>query len=435
MDFLDLIGAKRDGGALTPDEIRWVIDSYAHDGAVTDYQMAALLMAVLIRGLDSDELAVWTEAMLNSGEVFDFSSIDAAKVDKHSTGGVGDKVSIPLAPMVAACGGAVPMISGRGLGHTGGTLDKLESIPGFRTGFDPPEFRSLLEEHGLVLAGQSETVVPADRKIYALRDVTGTVPSIPLISSSIMSKKLAEGLDALVLDVKVGSGAFMKELAGARELATTMVGIGKAHGTATTALITDMNQPLGKEVGNASEIVESIEVLKGGGPADLIEVTERLGSEMLVMGGLADDHPAAVEMLRNAIASGAAFEKMEEVVIAQGGNPAVLHDPSLLPKAVSHEVVAAERSGVVERCDAFDIGVAGVRLGAGRATMEDVIDPGVGMTVHVAIGDEVAAGDPLVTIHWNRAERLEASRQLVERALTVGDGPADAPPLIYEEVR
>jgi pyrimidine-nucleoside phosphorylase len=281
-----LIERKRDGEVLEPAEIRWIVSEYTAD-RIPDYQMSALLMAIFMEGLEPQELDAWTDAMLHSGEILDFSHVPKPKVDKHSTGGVGDKVSIPLAPMVAACGVAVPMMSGRGLGHTGGTLDKLESIPGFRTALDPPEFRSILEQTGLVLAGQSETLVPADRRLYALRDATGTVPSIPLIASSIMSKKLAEGLDALVLDVKVGRGAFMRSLDRAHLLAETMVGIGAARETSVVAILTDMGQPLGRAVGNANEIAESVEVLQGGGPADLLEVTYRLGEEMLIRSGRA----------------------------------------------------------------------------------------------------------------------------------------------------
>jgi len=433
MNVVESIERKRDGHALSPDEIRSLIAGFTAD-AIPDYQMAALLMAIVWRGLDADELAAWTDAMLHSGDVLDFSHVAAPKVDKHSTGGVGDKVSIPLVPMVAACGVAVPMISGRGLGHTGGTLDKLETIPGFRTALDPAEFTRLLERTGLVLAGQSETLVPADRRIYALRDVTGTVPSIPLIASSIMSKKLAEGLDALVLDVKVGSGAFMRDIARSRELATTMVGIGAAHGTAVTALITDMSQPLGRAVGNANEIAESLEVLRGGGPADLVEITYQLGIEMLLAAGVATDPDTAQRMLERVVADGSAFAKFEEVVIAQGGDPAVLHDPSLLPSAPEEAVVAAPRDGVVQRCDALYLGVAAVRLGAGRATKEERIDPGVGFTVCAKVGDTVSAGDPLVRIRWREPGRLAEALPLVEHAITIGDGPAFPPPLVHEKV-
>jgi pyrimidine-nucleoside phosphorylase len=374
MNVTELIERKRDGHRLQSDEIATLIAEFSAD-RVPAYQMAAMLMAIVFRGLDDGELAAWTEAMLHSGEVLDFSHVAAPKIDKHSTGGVGDKVSIPLAPMVAACGVAVPMMSGRGLGHTGGTLDKLESIPGFRTALDPKEFTRILGRIGIVMAGQSETLVPADRRLYALRDVTGTVPSIPLIASSIMSKKLAEGLDGLVLDVKVGSGAFMKDRESARDLAETMIAIGAAHNTSVRALITDMNQPLGREVGNAGEIRESLDVLRGSGPTDLVEVIMNLGIEMLAMAGVEDDPAKGQALLESTIGNGSALEKFEEVVTAQGGNPAVLHDPSLLPDAPHEEVVAATHDGVITRCDAHDLGVAAIRLGAGRANMEEASIP------------------------------------------------------------
>jgi pyrimidine-nucleoside phosphorylase len=434
MNVVELIERKRDGGRLQSDEVASLVAGYTAD-QVPAYQMAAMLMAIVFRGLDDGELAAWTEAMLHSGETLDFSHVAAPKIDKHSTGGVGDKVSIPLAPMVAACGIAVPMMSGRGLGHTGGTLDKLESIPGFRSALDPKEFTRILERIGIVMAGQSETLVPADRRMYALRDVTGTVPSIPLIASSIMSKKLAEGLDGLVLDVKVGSGAFMKDRESARDLAETMVGIGAAHDTAVRALITDMNQPLGREVGNAGEIRESLEVLRGSGPADLVEVIMRLGIEMLAMAGVEEDAAKARRRLEATIGDGSALSKFEEVVAAQGGNPAALHDPGLLPDAPHEDVVVATHPGVVTRCDAHDLGVAAVRLGAGRATMEDAIDPGVGFAVCVKVGDTVSAGDPLVRIRWRDPDRLAAAHPLVERAMAVGEGPATPLPLILQEVR
>jgi pyrimidine-nucleoside phosphorylase len=433
MNVIEIIQRKRDGGTLQPEQVRWIIGEYAAD-RIPDYQMSALLMAVFKEGLGPDELAAWVDAMLHSGDVLDFSHVAAPKVDKHSTGGVGDKVSLPLGPMVAACGVAVPMMSGRGLGHTGGTLDKLETIPGFRTALDPPEFRALLARTGLVLAGQSETLVPADRRLYALRDATGTVESIPLISSSIMSKKLAEGLDGLVLDVKVGRGAFMKKPEESRTLAQTMVGIGKSYGTPVRALLTDMNQPLGCEVGNACEVVESVEVLKGGGPADLLEVTYRLGEEMLVLGGVAADRAEARARLERAVASGAAFEKLVEVVEAQGGDPAVIHDPALLPTAPHHAEVAAPRAGYLTRCDALDIGIAAMRLGAGRERKEDTVDPGVGLRVLAKVGDAVEAGQPLVRLAWADPNRLAQAIPLVERALEVGEERVAPPPLIHGEV-
>ncbi len=430
----ELIERKRDGGDLTGDELRWIIGEYTAD-RLPDYQMSSLLMAVFFRGFTGDELAEWTDAMLHSGEVLDFSHVAAPKVDKHSTGGVGDKVSIPLAPMVAACGVAVPMMSGRGLGHTGGTLDKLESIPGFRTALDPPEFRRVLETHGLVLAGQSETLVPADRRIYALRDATGTVPSIPLISSSIMSKKLAEGLDALVLDVKVGRGAFMKDEASARALAETMVGIGAAHGTEVAALLTDMNQPLGNEIGNASEIAESLDVLGGGGPEDLVEITYRLGVEMLLLGGITTDATEARARLQRAVDSGRALEVFADVIAAQGGDARVIDDRSLLPAAGSMHEVVADREGYVVACDALDLGLASVRLGGGRAKKEDEVDPAVGIRLERKIGDAVAAGDVLARIAFNDEDRLRSALPLVTRAWSIDDAAPEPPQIVMGEVR
>ena len=429
MNFIELIERKRDGGTLSADEIRWLIGEYSAD-RVPDYQMSALLMAAFINGLDGDELAAWTDAMLESGDRLDFSHLDAPIVDKHSTGGVGDKVSIPLAPMAAACGVVVPMMSGRGLSHTGGTLDKLESIPGFRVQLDKEEFTTLVERHGLVLAGQSETLAPADKRIYALRDTSGTVPCIPLIASSILSKKLAEGLDALVLDVKVGSGAFMKDFDRAEQLAKTMVALGKSHDTTVTALITDMSQPLGREIGNSNEMQESVEVLRGGGPPDLVEVVMALGAEMLVMGGIATNEEEARERLQSVIDDGSALEKLEEVVVAQDGDPAPLHDPSLWPSAPEQHDVTADRDGVVTRCDALDLGLAAMRLGAGRATKDADVDHGVGVTLHAKMGSEVSAGDRLATLHWRTRDTLEDALTRIHRGLDVGDGPADPPPLV-----
>jgi len=433
VNTIEIIQTKRDGGTLSAAQIGWVIAEYTAD-RLPDYQMSALLMAIFKEGLDGEELAAWTDAMLLSGDTLDFPGVAAPKVDKHSTGGVGDKVSIPLGPMAAACGVAVPMMSGRALGHTGGTLDKLETIPGFRTALDPPEFRSILSRTGLVLAGQSETLAPADRRLYALRDATGTVESIPLIASSIMSKKLAEGLDALVLDVKVGRGAFIKDPAQSRVLAETMVAIGRCHGTAVRAVLTDMSQPLGRAVGNACEVAEGIEVLRGEGPADLVEVTYRLGEEMLLLGGLTTDRAEARARLEQAVASGDAFAKLVEVVEAQGGDPAVIHDPALLPRAPGEHVVTASRGGYLARADALDIGVAGVRLGAGRERKEDAIDPGVGITVLAKVGDPVEAGQPLARLAWADPDRLAAALPLVERAFTVGEEPVAPPPLVHGEV-
>jgi pyrimidine-nucleoside phosphorylase len=433
MNAIAIIQIKRDGGRLTADQIRWVIAEYTAD-RLPDYQMSALLMAIFKEGLDGEELAAWTDAMLHSGDTLDFSHVPAPKVDKHSTGGVGDKVSIALGPMAAACGVAVPMMSGRALGHTGGTLDKLETIPGFRTALDPPEFRAILARTNLVLAGQSETLVPADRRLYALRDATGTVESIPLISSSIMSKKLAEGLDALVLDVKVGRGAFIKDPDRARVLAETMAGIGISHQVPVRAVLTDMSQPLGRAVGNACEVVEAIEVLRGEGPPDLVEVTYRLCEEMLLAGAITADRADARARLERAVASGAALAKLVEVVEAQGGDPAVIHDPGRLARAPHEQVLTAPRAGHLARADALDIGLAGVRLGAGRQRKEDPIDPGVGITVLAKVGDPIEKGQPLALLNWADSDRLADALPLLEQAFTLVDEPVSPPPLIHGEV-
>jgi pyrimidine-nucleoside phosphorylase len=426
---VELIETKRDDGVLTEDAIAWLISGYTA-GTVTDYQMSAMAMAIFLNGLNVDELAAWTEAMLHSGDVMDFGDIPAKKVDKHSTGGVGDKISIPLAPLVAACGVVVPMMSGRSLGHTGGTLDKLDSIPDFTTELDPVRFRTILGEHGLVLAGASETIVPADRKLYSLRDATGTVPSIPLISSSIMSKKLAEGIDGLVLDVKTGSGALMKSLEMSRELAETMVAVGKAHGVDTVAFITSMEQPLGKEVGNASEIKESVDVLVGRGPDDVTELTMVFGEAMLEMAGIEGGRAT----LEKAISTGAALEKLIEVTVAQGGDPSVLEDTSLLAKAGHEATVEAPRAGYVSTCDALVIGTVATRLGAGRQKMGDVIDPGVGITVEAKVGDEVSAGQPLARVRYTDEPGWDALRDRLASAWSIDEELVSPPRLVLERI-
>ena len=437
---VELIRIKRDGGVLSEEAINWLISAYT-DGVVRDYQMSAMAMAILLNGLNAEELAAWTEAMLHSGTVFDFSDLAAPKVDKHSTGGVGDKISIPLAPLVAACGIAVPMISGRALGHTGGTLDKLESIPGFNTRLDRHQFRSILTEHGLALAGQSETMVPADRKLYGLRDTTGTVPSTPLISSSIMSKKLSEGLDGLLLDVKTGSGAQIKELDNSRLLAETMVGIGARYGVETVALITTMDQPLGNEVGNANEIKESVDVLRGEGPEDVTELTLAFGEVMLDLAGI----DGGRDRLQKAIDSGEALQKLVDVVIAQDGDPSVIEDTSLLAQAEHEAVIEASSGGYVTRCDALTIGLGATHLvGTGhtrRAESEwkwglkqNVFDHGVDITVHAKVGDAVSAGDALATIRYSDESVWEAHRQEMASAWVIGDEKTSPRPLILETV-
>jgi pyrimidine-nucleoside phosphorylase len=426
---VELIEAKRDGRELEVDAIEWLIGAYTY-GTVPDYQMAAMAMAIFLNGMSGEELSAWTSAMLHSGEVLDLGNIAAAKVDKHSTGGVGDKISIPLGPLVASVGVVVPMMSGRGLGHTGGTLDKLESVPGFTTGLDPDRFCDVLATHGLVLAGQSETLVPADRKLYALRDATATVPSLPLIASSIMSKKLAESLDGLVLDVKTGSGAFMKDLEGSRLLARTMVEIGSRHDVKTVALITWMGQPLGREVGNANEMRESIEVLRGEGPDDVVELTLALGEVMMELAGI-DGGRAA---LHDAIDSGKALQKLIDVAVAQGGDPGYIEDPSLFPICAHEEVVTAPASGYVTRCDALTIGVVATRLGAGRERKEDSVDSGVGITLEAKVGDRVEAGEALARVQYNDPARWEAQKESLVSAWSIEETAPPAQPLVLERI-
>ncbi|MBX6723851.1 MAG: thymidine phosphorylase, partial [Dactylosporangium sp.] len=377
---------KRDGGQLSDAQIDWVVDAYTR-GLVADEQMSALAMAILLRGMSTRETARWTRAMVASGERLDLSSVPRPTVDKHSTGGVGDKITLPLAPLVAACGAAVPQLSGRGLGHTGGTLDKLESIPGWRATLSREEFLRQLREVGAVVCAAGDELAPADRKLYALRDVTGTVESIPLIASSIMSKKIAEGTGALVLDVKVGSGAFMKGVKDARKLARTMVELGRAHQVKTVALLTDMSVPLGRAVGNAVEVAEAVEVLAGGGPPDVVELTLALAREMLAAAGLPDADPAA------ALVDGRAMDVWRAMIRAQGGDP-----DAPLPKAPEAELVRAPVDGYVSTVDAFAVGVAAWRLGAGRARKEDPVSPSAGVIVQRRPGDRVRAGDVLLEL-------------------------------------
>lgn len=429
MLMTEVIRRKRDGGRLGDEEIREVIREYAA-GRVPDYQMAALLMAVFLRGLDEGELTAWASAMLDSGEVVDLSGVPGPKVDKHSTGGVGDKVSIPLAPLVAACGVRVPMISGRGLGHTGGTLDKLESIPGFRTDLSIERFVAGVREVGACLIGQTEALVPADRKMYALRDVTATVDSIPLIAASIMSKKLAEGVSGLVLDVKVGTGAFMKTMEDARTLARTMVGIGRGNGVRTVAVLTDMNEPLGWAVGNALEIEESIEVLRGNGPPDTSALVRVLGGTMLWLGGVAADEAEGERRIEEAMRSGAGLETFRRMVAHQGGDPRVVDDPGRLPRARHRKEVLAGRDGYVTAIACEQVGLAGVLLGAGRRIQEDRIDPAVGIRVHARLGQRVNRGDPLLTIHYNDDGALPRVEAMLSRAWILGDGPVPRGPLV-----
>lgn len=429
----ELIKAKRDGKRLPPQDILSFIERYT-SGEIPDYQMSALCMAIFFRGLEAEELGAWARAMLESGDVLDLSDTPGVKVDKHSTGGVGDKVSLSLAPLAAACNVVVPMISGRGLGHTGGTLDKLQSIPGFRVDLSVDEYRRLVREVGACLIGQTEALAPADKKLYALRDVTATVESIPLIASSIMSKKLAEGIDALVLDVKVGSGAFMKTLGDARALARTMIAIGAQMKRKVTALITDMDQPLGRAVGNALEVIEAIEMLRGNAPADYTEVTLALTAEMLVLGGEAKDEAEARARLQEVIQNGAALELLKQIITAQGGDASVVDDYARLPTASGTTEVIAPAGGFVTRIDCEAVGLAAVALGAGRATVDSEIDPAVGFTLHKKVGDAVTAGEPLVRIHFNDPGKVEDARARLLAAYQIGATPPEARPLIVERI-
>jgi thymidine phosphorylase len=418
-DAVDVIRTKRDGGTLSPEQIDWVIEAYTR-GDVAEEQMASLAMAVLLRGMTRAEVARWTEAMIRSGERMDWSALDRPTTDKHSTGGVGDKITLPLAPTVAACGAAVPQLSGRGLGHTGGTLDKLESIPGWRASLSNEEMLKVLRTAGAVVCAAGSGLAPADRKLYALRDVTGTVESIPLIASSIMSKKIAEGTGALVLDVKAGSGAFMKNVDDARELAEAMVGIGSDHGVRTVALLTAMDTPLGRAVGNAVEVTESVEVLAGGGPADVVELTVALAREMLAGAGLSGAKDPA-EALRD----GSAMDAWRSMISAQGGDP-----DAALPTANESHVVTAPATGVLTRLDAYGVGIAAWRLGAGRARKEDPVSHAAGVTLHAKPGDPVRAGEPLLTLHADTGSRFARALEALDGAYEVGDSFTGSPLII-----
>ncbi len=429
----ELIKAKRDGHPLPPGSIREFIAAYTR-GDVPDYQMSALCMAVVFRGLNAQELGAWTQAMLESGEVLDLSETPGVKVDKHSTGGVGDKVSLSLAPLAAACGVPVPMISGRGLGHTGGTLDKLESIPGFRVDLSVADYRRLVRDVGVCLIGQTATLAPADKKLYALRDVTATVDCLPLIASSIMSKKLAEGIDALVLDVKVGSGAFMKRLEDARALARTMIALGTAMNRKVTALLTDMDQPLGRAVGNALEVVEAVEMLHGRAPEDYTEVTLALTAEMLVLGGKAATPEQARELLQRAVADGSALRKLKEIVQAQGGDPRAIDDYSRLPQARATSDVPAPVDGFVTAIDTEAVGLAAVALGAGRQRVDSLIDPAVGFTLLRKVGEPVKAGEPVVRVHYNNEGPLKDVQERLLAAYSFGAHIPAPRPLVVERL-
>jgi thymidine phosphorylase len=422
-DAVEVIGAKRDRQELSDSQIDWVVDAYTR-GAVADEQMAALAMAILLNGMSRREIGRWTDAMIASGERMDFSSLSRPTADKHSTGGVGDKITLPLAPLVASCGVAVPQLSGRGLGHTGGTLDKLESITGWRAAVSNDEMLGQLESIGAVVCAAGDGLAPADKKLYALRDVTGTVPAIPLIASSIMSKKIAEGTGALVLDVKVGTGAFMETVEDAHELATTMVALGQDAGVHTVALLTDMSTPLGLTAGNAVEVQESVDVLSGGGPADVVELTLALAREMLAGAGRDDVDPA------DRLADGSAMDVWRQMISAQGGDPS-----APLPTARETHVVAAPASGTLTRLDALAVGLAAWRLGAGRARKEDEVQAAAGIVWHARPGDTVTGGHPLFTLHTDEPDRFDRALESLEGGYDVGEASAYTPrPLVIERV-
>lgn len=434
MRATDVIVKKRDGGQLSRDEIRFVVDGVTA-GTLPDYQASAWLMAVLLRGMSPEETAWLTDAMVCSGTRLDLSEIPGLKVDKHSTGGVGDKTSLVVAPLAAACGVPVPMMSGRGLGHTGGTLDKLESIPGFRVDLSAAEMKAALKRTRCAMIGQTAQIAPADRKLYALRDVTGTVESIPLISASIMSKKIAEGIDALVLDVKSGSGAFMKTAQRSKQLAQSIVSIGTAAGVKTEAVITAMDTPLGLAVGNALEVAECVAVLKGAGPDDVVQLSVELTARMLVLGKAAPDRPSADARVRAAIASGEGLDRFRLIVEQQGGDPRVIDDLRRLPAAPRRHVVRAGHAGFLTRVDAECVGRASVALGAGRDRVEDPVDPAVGIVLLAKPGREVVAGDGLFELHYADQRRLERALPLLERAVVVEASPRQVGPLIIDDVR
>lgn len=421
-DAVEIIAAKRDKKVLTNDQIDWVIDAYTR-GDVADEQMAALNMAIFLNGMTMEEITRWTQAMINSGETLDFSGLSHPTADKHSTGGVGDKITLPLAPLVASYGVAVPQLSGRGLGHTGGTLDKLEAIPGWRAALSNDEMMTQLEEIGAVICAAGSGLAPADKKLYALRDITSTVECVPLISSSIMSKKIAEGTDSLILDVKVGSGAFMKNIDQARELAETMVKIGHGAGTHTVALLTDMSIPLGRAVGNGIEVTESVEVLAGGGPADVVELTVELAREMLVAAGQTDVDPA--ENLKN----GKAMDVWNKMIRAQDGDP-----EAELPVAKHSHQVLAESDGYISELDALGVGVASWRLGAGRARKEDPVQAGAGIYINAHYGDQVSAGDPIMTLYTDDEYRLERALESLNGKYAISTEPVERGSVILDRI-
>ena len=430
----DIIAKKRDGQPLTREEIRFIVRSYTR-GGVEDYQMSALMMAIYFRGMNAEETFALTEEMMRSGAVLDFSDLGRPAIDKHSTGGVGDKTSLIIAPVVASAGVLVPMISGRALAHSGGTLDKLESIPGFRTNLSLEEFRATLDRVGTALIGQTREIAPADRKLYALRDVTATVECRPLIAASVMSKKMAEGIDGVVLDVKYGSGAFMKTESEAIELAELMLDVARKMDRRCIALMTDMNQPLGRAVGNSLETIEAIETLKGAGPPDLTFLCRELSAHMILMGGRARDIESAREIYDDSISSGAGLNKMREIIRAQEGNEEVLENYSLFPTAQHNEDVTCSRQGYLQRIDTEAVGRSCMLLGAGRTRVDGPIDLSVGLEMHVRLGDRVDPGSKLATIYYNDRERLELALPILKTSFTIGDESVEPPPLIARILR
>lgn len=434
MTVSDIIRKKRNGEALSDEEIDFVINGFT-DNTIPDYQMSALLMAIYFNGMNDEETTRFTTTMMNSGDIVKLNNIEGFKVDKHSTGGVGDKISIPLAPLVASAGVTVPMVSGRGLGHTGGTLDKLESIPGMRTDLKIEEFTDQLERIGVAIMGQTAEMNPADKKMYALRDVTATVESIPLITASIMSKKMAEGIDGLVLDVKFGNGAFMKTVNDARILAGKMVNIGSSMNKRVTAFLTNMDQPLGEKIGNALEVKESVDILKGKGPEDVKELVLQLGAEMLVLGKVASTSDEALKILKDKIANGKALKKLASMIEAQGGNPAIIENENLLPHTPYILQVQAERDGFINEIDTFGIGNFIVHLGGGRKTMNDTIDHSVGVEIFKKLGMKVDKGDTIANIHINNIEDGERLESMFRKYIKIGDKAVKAPPLIEEIIK
>ncbi|HLR25213.1 MAG TPA: thymidine phosphorylase [Fodinibius sp.] len=432
-NIVSLIQKKRDGEPLTRDEITYLIEQYTSD-AVPDYQMSAFLMASFLNGLDEEEASALTYAMLHSGQVLDLSGIPGKKVDKHSTGGVGDKLSLILAPIVASYGVPVPMISGRGLGHTGGTLDKMEAIPGFTVDISLDRYRKILAECGMVMAGQTEGIAPADKRLYALRDVTGTVESIPLIAGSIMSKKLAEGIDALVLDVKFGSGAFMKTHEDARKLAETLVAIGEDFGKETIAYLTNMNQPLGYKIGNWLEVEESMESLQGNGPADVMEITHMLAGTMIMQGGKAQTVAEGIEMSKAAVANGQAFDKWLQLTEKQGGDTTVLKDFSAYDQADHSFEFSASTSGYIAEIDAYQIGMVSLELGAGRKTKEDAIDPASGIELKKKIGSRVNKGETLAVGYTNDNSSIDKAKEMMRDVFSIRDEAVEALTMITHRV-